>query len=138
MHKPGADPADMQVSDFLCDFCRREWDGSFPMVEGHQGSLICGDCLTLAYRAAVLAAKDAPGNDGDQEIDEAQAGVAGEAGAANPAGAAAKCALCLEHRAGPRWASPGHPESVVCARCIKQSAGTLAKDKDWGWQRPGP
>ena len=28
----------MQLTDFLCDFCGRTWDGAFPMVEGHEGS----------------------------------------------------------------------------------------------------
>jgi hypothetical protein len=51
----------MSVSDFLCDFCGRAWDGAFPMVEGHQGSLICGGCLSVAWlEVGVAAARGAP------------------------------------------------------------------------------
>lgn len=111
MHRPGSDSMNMQVSDFLCDFCRRAWDGTFPMIEGHQGSLICGRCLTVAYTEAVL-------NDTGS----------------TPEGA--KCTLCLEHREEPAWQSPTHEEAVACRRCLKQGAGRLHKDPDWDWTKP--
>ncbi len=111
MHRPGSDPMDMQVSDFLCDFCRRAWDGTFPMVEGHEGSLICGRCLTVAYTEVVL----------------------NDSGSA-PEGS--KCMLCLEKREDPSWQSPTHEEAVVCRRCLKQGAGRLHKDPDWEWTKP--
>ena len=34
----------------LCDFCRRDWDGQEPMIEGHHGSIICLQCLKLALQ----------------------------------------------------------------------------------------
>ena len=54
MQRQGADPQNMEITDFICDFSRKPWDGQFPLVEGHRGSLISGDCLTLAYRFVVL------------------------------------------------------------------------------------
>lgn len=100
----------MQAQDFLCDFCTRSWDGSSPMVEGHQGSLICGTCLTIAYRTLVLE----PGS--------SELGM--------------KCLLCLEERDQPAWRSPVNEEACACLRCVKQAAGALVKDKDAGWQKP--
>jgi hypothetical protein len=111
MHRPGSDPADMTAADFLCDFCGRAWDGASPVVEGHRGSLICGECVAAAYRAVVLGKQNSapPGYD---------------------------CRLCLERRPDPGWASPTHPAAAACKRCINQAAGVLSKDKDYGWQRP--
>lgn len=121
MHRPGADPDNMAPSDFICDFCGRAWDGAFPVVEGHRGSLICGDCVAAAYRAVVL-------------------------GQQNSAPAGYQCRLCLETRPDPGWIGPwqdgpapeGSPPgpAAACKRCINQSAGVLSKDKDLGWKRP--
>lgn len=140
MQRPGADHDNMQLSDFLCDFCRREWDGQFPMVEGHQGSLICGDCLTIAYTETVL-----------RNLNSAPANT--------------KCTMCLEERPDNMWLGPfeGDPDEplaqargadsdsdhepeaqargpaappAACERCIKQAAGRLHKDKDWDWKKP--
>lgn len=113
MQRPGADPNDMQVADFLCDFCRRAWDGTFPMVEGHQGSLVCGRCLTAAYTDLV-----------NRRHGTAPAGVT--------------CTMCLEERDEHCWQSPMHEDAVVCTRCCKQAAGRLHKDKDWDWSKPEP
>ena len=44
--------------------------------------------------------------------------------------------MCLETREDEHWRSPEHPESIVCRRCIKQSATALEKDKDYSWRRP--
>lgn len=112
MHRPDADPANMQLADFLCDTCHRAWDGQFPMVEGHQGALVCGNCLTIAYTEVVL-----------NDLDAAPAGVS--------------CRLCLEERDEPHWLSPVDDEAAVCRRCIKQAAGRLHKDADWEWTKPG-
>ena len=110
MHRPGADPLNMQIEDFLCDYCHRAWDGAFPMVEGHQGHLICGNCMTLAYRAISSDPAEGP----------------------LPA-----CAMCLEERTGePHWRSPVDESKVVCKRCVKQAAGALSKDAESGWKRP--
>ena len=101
----------MLPSDFLCDFCGREWDGEGPIVEGHRGSLICGDCLAAAYRAVVLDSQPTA-----------------------PPGYT--CTLCLETRPDAGWSSPTLAEFSACQRCIKQSAAVLAKDKDMGWKKP--
>jgi hypothetical protein len=111
MQRPGADPTNMLTTDFICDFCRREWDGAFPMVEGHQGSLICGNCLTIAYTEVVLS----------------------DAGRA-PEGST--CTMCLEEREDSAWQSPTHDEAIACRRCLKQGAGRLHKDPDWEWTKP--
>jgi hypothetical protein len=113
MQREGADPNDMQVSDFLCDFCGRAWDGAFPMVEGHQGSLICGNCLSVAYTQTVLNKQHLA-----------------------PAGAT--CTMCLEERDEPVWASPVRDGAHACTRCLKQGAGRLHKDQDWDWTKPEP
>ncbi len=111
MQRPNADPDNMLPSDFLCDFCGREWDGESPVVEGHRGSLICGDCLAAAYRALVLSASPT-------------------------AAAGYTCTLCIEARPDGGWRGVGRPEAAACLRCVKQSAAVLAKDKDMGWKRP--
>ncbi|HVZ93108.1 MAG TPA: hypothetical protein VG797_01215 [Phycisphaerales bacterium] len=102
----------MQMTDFLCDFCRGVWVEGLPMVEGHQGSLICGKCLTVAYAEIVNQAKPSA-----------------------PEGYT--CIMCLEERPDPGWRSPLHDEAMICARCIRQAAGALVKDKDSGWKKPG-
>jgi hypothetical protein len=108
MHDPTATGNDF----FRCDFCRRPWAEDRPMVEGHQGSLVCGKCLALAYADLVLAG-------GGHE----HSGL--------------KCTMCLEERAGEQWASPAYPDARICRRCIKQSATVLEKDEESGWKRPG-
>jgi hypothetical protein len=101
----------MQLSDFLCDFCARAWDGAFPLVEGHQGSLICGNCLTIAYTDVVHMGLDGA-----------------------PSGAT--CTLCLEERDDPMWASPVREGASVCRRCLRQGGTKLHKDPDWPWTKP--
>lgn len=97
---------------FICDFCRRPWSEDRPMVEGHQGSLICGPCLTVAY--AELALNESPS-----------------------IATGATCTMCLEERKQPAWRSPMFDEAIICLRCVKQSATTLEKDEESGWRRPG-
>lgn len=106
----------MQPEDFICDFTGRAWDGSFPMVEGHQGSLICGDALTIAFTEVVLLGSDT-----------------------KPAGS--PCVMCLEVRDDPGWQSPmpvgpHGAGAVICRRCIRQSATRLDKDQEWDWKKP--
>ena len=113
MQREDANTQDMQVSDFICDFSLKPWDGEFPLVEGHQGSLISGDCLTIAYTEVVL-----------NETNAAPEGYT--------------CTMCLEQRDEPAWQSPMNEQAVICKRCIKQSAGRLHKDPDWDWQKPDP
>jgi hypothetical protein len=109
MRKPGTDPDNVRMSDVVCDFCGAEWSDVLPMVEGHQGSCICGGCVTAAYREVVL-------------------------GGRSTAPAGSTCRLCLEQRKDRAWAGPSG--AVACERCIKQSAGVLSKDKDYGWTKP--
>lgn len=120
MRKPGTDENNVQMSDVLCDFCHAAWVDQMPMIEGHQGSCICGNCLSVAYTELVLnkAAADA-----------------------RPF----KCPMCLEgpsDRAAlgrgeePGWRSPLNPEAVICRRCAKLAAGALHKDKDFAWSKP--
>ncbi len=102
----------VQGNDFFkCDFCHKPWADDRPMVEGHQGALICSQCLTPAYVDIVHAG-------GGKELVEA------------------KCSLCLEARPEAKWASPLFPETIACRRCIKQCAGVLEHDEDHNWKRP--
>lgn len=111
MHKPNTNPDDVQQSDVLCDFCHREWTDDLPVIEGHQGSIICGHCLKLAYRLIFLdKSGNAPPN--------------------------SKCTMCLENRSELAWQSPAYPESIICKRCANQAAAVLSKDKDYNWQKP--
>jgi len=111
MRKPTTNPDNVQMSDVLCDFCHREWTHDLPVIEGHERSIVCGPCLTIAYRLVML-------------------GKSGNA----PEGY--KCVMCLEKRPDQAWQSPAYPEACICKRCINQAAATLSKDKDYGWQKP--
>jgi hypothetical protein len=112
VQRQGANPDDMQVADFICDFSLRPWDGAFPLVEGHRGSLISGDCLTIAYTEVVVLGQTSlpPGS--------------------------YTCTMCLERRDDPCWQSPVSDGAVICRRCIRQSATKLENDPDWGWHKP--
>jgi len=114
MHRPGTDENNVQMSDVLCDFCLRPWREDLPVVEGHRGAVICGECLREAYRALVLK----------------------KAGSDPAAPSGAMCVLCREERQEPGWVRPGSAEPVACTRCVRQSAAVLAKDKDYGWTKP--
>jgi len=110
MHRDGVNPNDVDVKDVLCDFCgEAAWAAGRPCVEGHRGSLICGDCLAEAW-AATQASELQP--------------MEGEA-----------CTLCLEDRADPRWTG-SRSLANACKRCIKQAAGALHKSRDWDWVKP--
>lgn len=107
MHDPTAEgPA-----FFKCDFCRAPWTDDNPMVEGHQGSLICARCLTVAY------------------VDIVHSGAP-----AMPDGGA--CTMCLEERKDACWRSPVYEDAVICRRCVKQSSTVLEKDDEFTWTRP--
>jgi hypothetical protein len=107
MHNPAAEGN----AFFVCDCCMQHWDEDRPMVEGHQGSLICSQCLTVGYGSLVHL------HEGGEH-------------------AGNKCVMCIEHRSEPLWQSPLRPEIFVCVRCIRQAAGTLSADPDFGWKRP--
>ncbi len=120
MHKPDTDADSVRMEDVLCDFCQRHWTVDQPMIEGHQGSCMCGRCLTIAYTEVVL-------NDVDCSPE------------------AFKCPMCLEDhadrealsRAGEAgWQSPVDERAVICRRCIELAAKTLEKNRDFDWKRP--
>lgn len=112
MHRPGADMENAGPEDFLCDYCHHHWSDDRPMVEGHRGSLICGKCLTVAYREVVLGG----------------GGVGPSSGAA--------CALCLQTNPTRHWVSPLDENVLACVSCIEKSARMLAKDPDSDWTPP--
>jgi hypothetical protein len=111
MHRPGTDPDNVQLSDIICDFCHTPWREDLPVVEGHRGAIICGDCLTAAYRGLIF-------------------------GESPPVDPGYSCRLCLEQRSDAGWQSPRYPDAAVCARCVRQSAGVLHKDRDYEWEKP--
>jgi hypothetical protein len=114
MFRPGTDETNVQYEDVLCNFCHRPWDPddpSRPLIEGHHGSHLCGECLSLAYRAIVFEGRN------DR--------VAGQ-----------PCTMCLEERDDEVWRSPEFADARVCRRCVKQSATALEKDRDYAWRRP--
>lgn len=113
MHRPGADPENMTMADFLCDFCHSAWTEEIPMVEGHQGALICGGCLKVAYVELLL------GKSGFQMVGET------------------KCRLCLEERKSLSWQSPKDDAALACERCVRQACTALAQDPESGWAKPG-
>jgi len=98
MRKPGTDPNNVEMSDVLCDFCHAEWVEEVPVIEGHQGSIICGKCLTVAFTSVVLNGENT-----------------GKPGY--------KCPMCLEERPDIAWESPLHPEATICKRCINKESG---------------
>lgn len=102
------------VIESACDFCSRVWDqaGTEIMVEGHQGSLICLKCLSMAYAAVVLH------GEGKENVGK-------------------MCVMCLEERNQAEWESPVNEGKRVCVRCMRQAATALEKDAETGWKRPG-
>lgn len=120
MRKPGTDESDVRMSDVVCDFCLREWSEDVPMLEGHHGSCVCGNCLTVAYTDVMLNGRSTA-----------------------PPGFT--CPMCLEgeadraalDRAGePGWRSPAREEAVMCRRCIELAAKALDRDGDFDWTKP--
>jgi hypothetical protein len=109
MHDQDADGNDF----FKCDFCLQPWSEDRPMVEGHRGSLLCGPCLSMAYRFAILT--DPP---------------------SGPMGDQGSCALCLQHKDKAAWESPLAPATWACAECITNAAKMLSKDPEINWKAP--
>jgi len=119
MRRPGTDETNVQMSDVLCDFCHRQWSEDIPMIEGHQGSCICGKCLTVAYTDIVL-------NGNDTRPEEFTCPMCLESDADRAA---------LERAEAPGWQSP-MTGATICRRCVKQAAGALHKSKDFQWTKP--
>lgn len=112
MHRAGADPERMTAEDFLCDFCHRCWAEDRPMIEGHRGSLICGDCLAAAHVEVVLRG-------GGVRLSEGET-----------------CVLCLSAQDDAHWRGPAEGRPAACRVCIKRSGAMLEKDAESGWTRP--
>ena len=111
MQREGIDKEDVQPEDILCDFCEAAaWAAGEPCVEGHQGSIICGDCLKQAYEQLVHADSNTPPSQ--------------------------KCRMCLEDRDEQSWASEMDPSTTICFRCTKQASAVLQKSKHWDWVKP--
>jgi hypothetical protein len=111
MHREGINENDVKPEDILCDFCgNTSWANDVPCVEGHRGSIICGNCLQVSYSELVLAGKGIPVKD--------------------------KCRMCIEHRSEPTWQGVVEPIASICLRCTKQSASILDKSKEWDWSKP--
>ncbi len=96
-----------------CDFCGRDWDEVFPMIEGHEGSVVCLACLEQAYANA------------------------------RPAGEAFKCVMCLREQdiATRSWRHPSplegaNPKACICEGCIDQAADAFDADPDVTWKKP--
>jgi hypothetical protein len=93
----------------VCDFCRRDWDGQEPMIEGHHGSILCLECLKAA-------------------LTEQRTGGGG--------GEKYKCTLCLRFNIPPelpRWSNAEHPEAIACQECLYQAARAFSRNKDVPW-----
>ncbi len=109
MHNPEAEGG----AYFVCDFCSKSWSDERPMVEGHRGSLICSQCLSIAYTEVVHLRTGSAINPDEM------------------------CIMCREtERPGFLWRSPVKDDGLICTRCVKQSAGVLVKDPEYGWSKP--
>ena len=111
MHREGIDDNNVLPEDILCDFCgKAAWANDVACIEGHQGSIVCGNCLSVAYSELVLAGEGVPTEE--------------------------KCRMCLEHREDPVWQGVIEPIASICRRCTKQSSAALNKSKKWDWSKP--
>ncbi|MBC24521.1 MAG: hypothetical protein CMJ32_11500 [Phycisphaerae bacterium] len=110
MRREGTDPNDVHMSDVLCDYCHASWTEDVPVIEGHQGSIICSKCLSVAYMEVLGDGSPIDGG---------------------------RCTMCLEDREGPCWQSPAYPEAIICRRCIKLAAAAFKRDKQVDWVPPG-
>ena len=109
MQRPETNPQDVKPEDILCDFCHRAtWSQDIASVEGHHGSIICSDCLKIAW----------------VEVVETESGILMGEG---------KCTMCLEQRKDPSWRSQLYEEAVICRRCIKLAGRALKKDDNPDW-----
>ena len=111
MFKDGADPEEISMSDVLCDFCGSEWKEEVPMIEGHQGSCICGKCLKMAWQQVVVNRM----NDTHEDW---------------------TCRMCLEKRDEPCYRSPLEETAHICRRCIRMGAHALQSDDPESWDLP--
>ncbi len=113
MRRDGTNPQSVEMSDVLCDYCHTQWTIDRPMIEGHQGACICGNCLRQAFCSVKLAGCD-------------------DAIAGQPS----KCTMCLEDRSDACFRSPAFEAAVICQRCITMAAKALSRDPDSNWTPP--
>ena len=109
--------ADPEGIVLVCDFCRRDWDGQEPMIEGHHGSILCLECCKAALK--------------EQTTEAVAEGHAGSSGAGR-----FKCTLCLRFNMPaslPHWSNPAHPEAIVCQECLYQAARGFSRTKEIPW-----
>lgn len=111
MRAEGTDPNNVQPSDVLCDFCETPWKEEAALVEGHQGSCVCGKCLSVAWKALI-------------------------GGKLNDAPEGGSCTMCLEERSDPLFRSPIRPAALICRRCVRLAGRALDKDPDHAWTKP--
>jgi len=95
----------------LCDFCHVPWDGQFAMIEGHQGSAICLECLKKALENAQTHADKY------------------------------RCTMCLRINIPghlPRWSTAEFPQAVVCQECLFLAAKAMSKapHANFQWSPP--
>jgi hypothetical protein len=107
VRREGTDPNHVRMHDVLCDFCHTPWTLDRPMVEGHHGSCICGNCLRAAWALTVTA----------QSSDR-------------PDGTPTKCTMCLEERTDRTFQSPAYPDACICLRCVRLASRAVARDAD--------
>ncbi|MBM4100828.1 MAG: hypothetical protein FJ256_01010 [Phycisphaerae bacterium] len=107
VRREGTDPNHVRMEDVLCDFCHTPWTLDRPMVEGHHGSCICGNCLRAAWALTVTA----------QASDR-------------PEAAPTKCTMCLEERTDRLFQSPAFPEAFICLRCVRLASRAVARDQE--------
>ena len=107
VRREGTDPNQVRMEDVLCDFCHTPWTLERPMVEGHHGSCICGNCLRAAWALTVTS----------QASDR-------------PDGVPTKCTMCLEERTDRTFQSPAFAEACICLRCVRLATLAVARDED--------
>lgn len=98
-----------------CDYCGRLWDMHEPMIEGHQGSVLCLACLARAI--------DDGGNEPAKRV---------------------KCTLCLrDFDPGDgetiwQYADPpaeANAQARLCGDCAAQADRAFDRDPDTNWTR---
>ena len=104
---------DDQGVTIVCDFCGTDWDQVRPMIEGHEGSVICLECTKTALGEVKTQA---------HRYD---------------------CALCLRSQLPedvPRWrplSQPGaNPNAIICRECLDQAVRAFDRDPDVNWSKP--
>jgi hypothetical protein len=95
-----------------CDFCRTDWNGQSPVIEGHRGSIICLECLKLA-------------------LDSLTTG---------PTFKCILCLREPLPATLPRWHHSNTPTTFACEGCIHQTADVFDRDPDidWTWSSRPP